>query len=238
MAFWILDQWDDGPLDYPTLGFVADPDDILEASAAPDGRWSTTGFGPETVTRYNLGSDPSYVEPGDGHLLAWSDASNAYLPASLTATIEAVVLAAFESQTSGTELGYIERSTVYTTTNITAGNAAGDITALTFSFTGNGRPVDLEFIAPNTSHSVAGASIAAVIVVDGNLTGTKNTTGLVVSPATLASAGGPILFARRRVTTVADQVYSVKVNIRGSVAGTVTLGAATYSPITLSVVSR
>jgi hypothetical protein len=80
VAFWVLDQWDDGPLDYATLGFVADPDDILEATAAPDSRWSSTGSGPETVTRYTLGSDPSYVEPGDGHILAWSDAANAYLP--------------------------------------------------------------------------------------------------------------------------------------------------------------
>lgn len=80
MAFWILDQWDDGPLDYPTLGFVADPDDILEAAAAPDGRWSSTGAGPETVTRYTLGVDPSYVEPGDGHVLTWSDVDNTYVP--------------------------------------------------------------------------------------------------------------------------------------------------------------
>lgn len=84
MAFWVLDQWDDGPLDYATLGFVADPDDILEATAAPDSRWSSTGSGPETVTRYTVGSDPSYVEPGDGHVLTWSDVDNAYVPSAPT----------------------------------------------------------------------------------------------------------------------------------------------------------
>lgn len=80
MAFWILDEWDDGPLDYPMLGFVAEPGDVLEASAAPDPRWSSTGSGPETVTRYTVGGDPSYVEPGDGYVLTWSDVDNAYVP--------------------------------------------------------------------------------------------------------------------------------------------------------------
>lgn len=80
MAFWILDQWDGGTLDYPTLGFVAEVGDVLSASAAPDPRWSSTGSGPETVQRYTVGSDPSYVEPGDGHVLTWSDIDNAYVP--------------------------------------------------------------------------------------------------------------------------------------------------------------
>jgi|GEM_PF-3305646 len=89
MAFWILDQWND-TIDYPTLGFIAEPDDILEADAAPDSRWSSTGSGPETVTRYGVGGDPSYVEPTDGHLLAWSAAENRYAPVpSAAATVAA-----------------------------------------------------------------------------------------------------------------------------------------------------
>ena len=89
MAFWILDDYAGPPLDYPTLGFIADVGDILEATAAPDPRWSSTGSGPETVQRYQIGSDPSYVEPGDGHVLTWSDADNAYVPRSLTASTSA-----------------------------------------------------------------------------------------------------------------------------------------------------
>lgn len=82
MSKWILDQWGES-LDYPSLGFTADPDDILDATAAPDGRWSLNGDqgAAETVTRYTIGGDPSYVEPGDGHYLKWSDGDNAYVPA-------------------------------------------------------------------------------------------------------------------------------------------------------------
>lgn len=81
MAWWIYDtQTGQGTLDYPTLGFRAEVGDILSASAAPDAHWSTTGAGPETVERYTIGSDPSYVEPTDGHVLAWSDTANAYTP--------------------------------------------------------------------------------------------------------------------------------------------------------------
>lgn len=79
---WVLDQYDGPQLDYPTLGFYADTGDILIATAAPDARWSLNGnqSAAETVTRYTIGGDPSYVEPGDGHVLTYSDADNAYVP--------------------------------------------------------------------------------------------------------------------------------------------------------------
>ena len=82
MSKWVYDEGS-GELDYPTLGFRAAPGDILDATAAPDGRWSLNGDqgAAETVTRYTIGGDPSYVEPGDGHFLVWSDADNSYVPA-------------------------------------------------------------------------------------------------------------------------------------------------------------
>ncbi len=83
MAFWILNQWASGPLDYATLGFIAWPGDVLEAAAAPDARWSTTPAGPETVTRYATGDDPSFIEPPDGRVLAYSSTDNAYVPTEL-----------------------------------------------------------------------------------------------------------------------------------------------------------
>lgn len=80
MSKWVLSSG--GPLDYPTLGFRANTGQILSATAAPDGRWSLNGDqgAAETVTRYTIGGDPSYVEPGDQHILAWSDDDNAYVP--------------------------------------------------------------------------------------------------------------------------------------------------------------
>lgn len=81
MAIWILDQYV-GELDYPTLGFRASTGDLLSAVAAPDARWSlhSDQAAAETVDRYTVGGDPSYVEPGDGHVLTWSDSANAFVP--------------------------------------------------------------------------------------------------------------------------------------------------------------
>lgn len=70
------------PVDYPTLGFIAEPGDILSDTNAPDGWWSSvTDTGqPETVARYTGSSQAgSYVEPPDGYLLTWSDAQNQYV---------------------------------------------------------------------------------------------------------------------------------------------------------------
>lgn len=86
MAIWILDQYT-GELDYPTLGFRASTGDLLSATAAPDGRWSlhSNQAAAETVDRYTVGADPSYVEPADGHVLTWSSSSNTYVPTAQSA---------------------------------------------------------------------------------------------------------------------------------------------------------
>jgi hypothetical protein len=82
VAKWVLDQWDNGPLDYPTLGFTAEPGDILDATAAPSAYWTLNGDqgAAETVYRYAIGSDPDYVEPTNGHVLTYSAAQNRYVP--------------------------------------------------------------------------------------------------------------------------------------------------------------
>lgn len=80
---WIYNQGTaQGRLDYPLLGFYADPGNVLIASAAPDGRWSLADNQTlaETVTRYLIGREPGYVEPGNGHVLVWSDFDNTYIP--------------------------------------------------------------------------------------------------------------------------------------------------------------
>lgn len=82
MSKWVLDQWSNGPLDYPTLGFTAEAGDILDATAAPDARWSLNGDqgAAETVYRYTLGGDPNYVEPTNGHVLTYDATQNRYVP--------------------------------------------------------------------------------------------------------------------------------------------------------------
>lgn len=80
MAKWVLD-WH-SVLEYPTLGFHAEPGDILDAVYAPDARWSQNADqgAAETVYRFAIGGDPNYIEPTDGHVLTWDATSNRYVP--------------------------------------------------------------------------------------------------------------------------------------------------------------
>jgi len=79
---YVLDNYDGPRLDYSTLGFTADTGDILDATGAPDARWSVNAnqAAAETVTRYVIGGTSDYVEPTDGHVLTYSDAENTYVP--------------------------------------------------------------------------------------------------------------------------------------------------------------
>lgn len=134
MSKWVLDQWDE-QLDYPTLGFTADPDDILSASAAPDGRWSLNGDqgAAETVTRYTIGGDPSYVEPGDGHVLRWSDAENTYEPAAAEDLLED---SGFAAALSATYVRFVDQDgdplPPGSLTTIHVNTATGQIDDITF----------------------------------------------------------------------------------------------------------
>lgn len=239
MAFWILDQWET-PLDYPTLGFTADPDDVLEADAAPDSRWSSTLSGPETVTRYTIGSDPSYVEPGDGHLLAWSDADNAYMPIAqaevIDLQVDAAVEQAVQDHTPGLELGYASRTSNFTTTNTVSTNAAGNITSISVTVVGTGRPVDVRFHCPSVYHSVANTGVSVVLIRDGNTTGADNQIGAVLSQST--TTGPSLTITRRTATLTAGVSYNFIARAWGSAAGTCTLVGASFCPIELSVTSR
>lgn len=81
MAKWVFDQWDN-VMEYPTLGIIAEPGDILDALMAPDARWSLNADqgAVETVYRYAVGGDPNYIEPTDGHVLTYSATENTYVP--------------------------------------------------------------------------------------------------------------------------------------------------------------
>jgi hypothetical protein len=80
VAKWLL-EWHSA-LEYPTLGFNAEPGDILDSLMAPDARWSLNGDqgAAETVYRFAVGGDPDYVEPTDGHVLTYSASENRYVP--------------------------------------------------------------------------------------------------------------------------------------------------------------
>lgn len=91
MAKWRFDKTTS--YDYPTLGFVAEPNDILDSTFAPDAYWSSvadTGQ-PETVNRYAAGVAGPFVETADGAALVYDAATNEFKPSptSLAVTAEA-----------------------------------------------------------------------------------------------------------------------------------------------------
>jgi hypothetical protein len=81
VAKWVFDQWDN-TMEYPTLGFVAEPGDILDATNAPDARWSLNGDqgAAETVERFAAGGSSDFVETTDGYVLTYDAVQNRYVP--------------------------------------------------------------------------------------------------------------------------------------------------------------
>lgn len=162
-----------------------------------------------------------------------SKASTAAL-AALDASVEERVEDAVEAHTPGMELGYVERTSNFTTTATTAG--AGSIIP-TFSVTvvGQGRPVDFECYLPQVFHSVANTAVLCYLTI---------TTGGVAAnvPYTSISsartdAGEAVILRRRRILT-AGVSYTATVNVYGLAAGTTTVAGATSTYPFLSAVSR
>lgn len=64
-----------GPWQYPTLGFTATLNDVIEANAAPDLWWELTDSG-ATVTLPAVPTIPGVVEPVDGAIGRWNRQTN------------------------------------------------------------------------------------------------------------------------------------------------------------------
>lgn len=98
MAKWRFDRT--ATYDYPSLGFIAEPNDILTATNAPDAWWTSvpdTGQA-ETVQRYGPVVSTDYVEPADGSALVYNATKNEYEPS--TASLPGTYVA-FERSDNG-----------------------------------------------------------------------------------------------------------------------------------------
>lgn len=138
-----------------------------------------------------------------------------------------------ESVTGGTELGYAERVTNYTTTEATPFAAAID--ALQVEVTGTGRPVDVEFFASDAHHSVADTFVYALLVVDGVY---LDANGQLAATQSTSTTLGSSLYFKKRIVLDESVDYQFNVVLYGGAAGTSTLVAAAFAPTFLSVVSR
>lgn len=137
----------------------------------------------------------------------------------------------------GMEIGYAERNTSSTTTELGITDALlmqNLITGLTVVVTGKGRPVEIEYFCALVAHTVLNGVVYAVLMINGSQVGGS------ASWTTVAKAGnaqGPMIAKRRMV--LADGVqYTFQVGMSLDVAGTGTYFASDAAPQYLSVVQR
>jgi hypothetical protein len=141
--------------------------------------------------------------------------------------VDALVQQALEDHTPGIELGFAERSTSFSTSTNT------DITGLSVTVVGQGRPVDVEFFCSSAYHSVVGSMVRADIKSNGAVI---NSWFDITSHATI----GRTCLVRQRVVLTAGTSYTFTVGTFLGTAGTMTWFASASPARTmwLSVVSR
>lgn len=137
-----------------------------------------------------------------------------------------------DERLAGTELGFAERLSPFTTTTTAPGTP---VTGLSTLVTGQGRPVDVQFYAPNVYHSVANTDVICYLRANGIDLDALGQTGSASSPSTTA---GPSLLITRRLVLLDGDDYTFDVCVFGGAAGTCNLVAAGFAAIQLSVVSR
>lgn len=143
-------------------------------------------------------------------------------------------LAEMEAQVPGSSLGYAEKVNGFTTTN-TEATTVSNITGLSVTVMGTGRPAEVSFYAPNVFHSVANTTVGFLLNVNGSLTSAIGQTGSVSAPGTTA---GHSFYMSRQVVLTSGVSYTFQVSVYGGAAGTSSLTAAGFTPITLSVTAR
>lgn len=144
--------------------------------------------------------------------------------------------------TPGKELGYAELTTDFTTTNtalsVVDGPGAGGVIPL-FSIgpiVGAGRPVEIEFYAPQVRHSVAGAFVNAYLIVNGSAQPAEDGQNALMASA--VTNLGRIHVMKRRLVLADGTPYTFKLGIQGGTAGTATVDAGDDTRPYFSVVAR
>lgn len=150
--------------------------------------------------------------------------------------VSALVAAELAGYQPGLEIGYAERATQFTSTQVAA-NATGAITSLSVGssgiIVGTGRAVDIRFACPAVWSSTANKQILVTLGVNGTYGGV---TAVRYSPATTF---GPSLEFTRRLVLTNGVSYTFTVALYGeATSGTCTAWASATFPMTLSVTNR
>jgi hypothetical protein len=165
------------------------------------------------------------------------DGSTSWLSLPYYGLSEANVISLIEQYAIGQEMDYSERIISFTTTNTVFGSVAGaaKIGGILCEVTGLGRPVDIEFFAPNIYHSVANTLVQYYLIVDGASFTTNGQIGAAFSPSITI---GPDGIMKRRIVLDEGVDYTFEVGVSGAAAGTCTLDANAAAQISLAVTAR
>lgn len=214
-------------------------DGQVPAFQGPDGV-STVWADADGGQRIRLLSDKTAAElASDAFIAGMLGDTDSDAFAALTGTGGAVAVAVeeqVEGHVPGTDLGTFQRPSNATSTTTAVTDAAGDITGMSVTVVGQGRPVDIRFFAPGVYHSVANTLVSVIIICNGDVLNTNNQLGTERSH--LTNNGPSVAITRRTGVLTAGVSYTFKARLWSAAAGTSTLVGAAYCPIELAVTSR
>ena len=164
MAKWIFTR-ENGPYSYPTLGFTADTDDVIEADSAPDAWWEEADS--EATVTIPVEPEGGVDEPADGSILVYRRSTNKQSFEELDAAAVGAVpdtstgrqaLAESDELSAAIEGMFVERLSRYdirdygavvdgrelTDVSMTAGSAVLDSASYTFTSDDIGKVVGVE----------------------------------------------------------------------------------------------
>lgn len=174
--------------------------------------------------------------PWDTQLKTYIDDADALVQSQIDPIAQALIDDAFEGYVPGTELLYAERLTPFATTATVIGTAA-NVTGLSGTVIGKGRPVAIDVDLSGLYHSIANTGVLAYLAVNGVVLTTPY--GLLevggLSPVTNS---GPAHKMTRRLVLADTVSYLFQVGIYGGAAGTSTLSGAAYQANSLTVTAR
>ena len=184
---------------------------------------------PRVQVEQPAGASTSVFAP----IVDWRAALAAYTEA-VDETIDSKVTAAVAAHTPGIELAYAERTTNFATTSTVHG-AGALVPSLVVSVVGQGREVDIRFNAQTVLHSVADTGVLCGYEVNNSATSNLCQSTVVSSPSNTVGRGMDV---SRRVILTDGVTYTIKAYCYGLAAGTSTIVAAAFAPMSLSVTSR
>jgi|GEM_PF-5842404 len=179
------------------------------------------------------------LDATDATVALKANTADVYTKAAADAAMGVAIGDALDDYTPGADMGSAERLTSATTTATSYALATTDISGLSVTVIGTGRPVDVEFYCPSVTHSVANTNVSVFIAVNGSGTDAKAQWGGVSAPGT-GAGGGPALTIKRRITLTDGVSYTFTVRAFAfGVAGTTTLYAVSaYQAMQLNVTAR